>query len=50
MTNSFPYGGVVGPSSFYNREKDLQVLRRTVDNAGGLGYVWVKEHNGHVTS
>lgn len=36
MTNPFSYGGVVGPSSFCNREEDLRVLRRTVDNAGRL--------------
>lgn len=36
MTNPFSYGGVVGPSSFCNREEDLQVLRRTVDSAGRL--------------
>jgi hypothetical protein len=36
MTNPFSYGGVVGTSSFCNREEDLQVLRRTVDNAGRL--------------
>jgi hypothetical protein len=36
MTNPFSYGGVVGTSSFCNRTEDLQVLRRTVDNAGRL--------------
>jgi len=36
VTNPFSYGGVVGTSSFCNREEDLQVLRRTVDNAGRL--------------